>query len=118
MDGLEVLRQLRARDRSLPVVILTARDGVHDTVAGLEGGADDYETKPFRFEELLARIRTRLGSERAPDETVPRAGAATLDLRWRRAEVDGATVDLIARKFAMAEMSSGAPAKCSAASSS
>ena len=57
MDGFEVLRQLRAAGTPLPVIILTARDHVQDTVAGLEGGADDYITKPFRFEELLARVR-------------------------------------------------------------
>ena len=104
MDGLDVLRELRRVDRSLAVVILTARDGVHDTVAGLEGGADDYVTKPFRFEELLARIRVRLRGEQKAEETVLRAGAATLDLRTRRAQVDGALVDLSAREFAIAEM--------------
>ena len=54
-DGFAVLRELRARGRCLPVIILTARDSVEDTVAGLEGGADDYVPKPFRFDELLAR---------------------------------------------------------------
>lgn len=57
MDGFEVLRRLRAAGSSVPVIILTARDSVHDTVAGLTGGADDYMAKPFRFEELVARIR-------------------------------------------------------------
>ena len=64
-DGFEVLRELRGEADTLPVVILTARDGVDDTVAGLEGGADDYITKPFRFDELLARVRVRLRDERA-----------------------------------------------------
>ena len=73
MDGHEVLRAMRSRGDSMPVVILTARDGVDDTVAGLEGGADDYVTKPFRFEELLARIRLRL-----------RDGAVAGDVRARR----------------------------------
>lgn len=104
LDGLDVLRELRSRDRSLPVVVLTARDGVHDTVAGLEGGADDYVTKPFRFEELLARIRARLRDDRAPEETVLTAGAATLDLRTRRAGIRGRLVDLSAREFALAEL--------------
>ena len=85
-------------------MILTARDGVHDTVAGLEGGADDYVSKPFRFEELLARIRARLRDDRAPEETILRAGGATLDLRTRRAQVEDTPVDLSAREFAMAEM--------------
>jgi DNA-binding response OmpR family regulator len=62
MDGFAVLRAMREAKVTIPVIILTARDSVHDTVAGLEGGADDYMTKPFRFEELLARIRLRLRS--------------------------------------------------------
>ena len=61
---------MRARGETMPVVILTARDGVDDTVAGLQGGADDYVTKPFRFEELLARIRLRLRDGAAPESTV------------------------------------------------
>jgi DNA-binding response OmpR family regulator len=62
-DGLDVLRELRRTDRSLPVIILTARDSVQDTVGGLEAGADDYVKKPFSLEELLARIRTRLRTD-------------------------------------------------------
>jgi DNA-binding response OmpR family regulator len=60
MDGFEVLRRLRATDVGLPVIMLTARSGLDDTVAGLEGGANDYIPKPFRFDELLARVRLRL----------------------------------------------------------
>jgi len=60
IDGHTVLRGMRARGERMPVIILTARDGVDDTVQGLEGGADDYVSKPFQFEELLARIRLRL----------------------------------------------------------
>ncbi len=104
MDGLEVVRELRAARRDIPVVILTARDGVHDTVAGLEGGADDYVTKPFRFEELLARIRVRLRGDRAPEETVLSVGSASLDLRTRQARIGDRTVELSAREFALAEM--------------
>jgi two-component system, OmpR family, copper resistance phosphate regulon response regulator CusR len=104
IDGFAVLRALRESGSSLPVVILTARDHVRDTVAGLEGGADDYITKPFRFEELLARVRVRLRGERAPEATVLRAGDVTLDLRTRQAVVAGSAVDLSAREFAMAEV--------------
>jgi two-component system copper resistance phosphate regulon response regulator CusR len=104
MDGFEVLRRLREWDRRLPVLILTARDTVHDTVAGLEGGADDYLTKPFRFEELLARVRVRLRGERAAEPTVLKVGGASLDLRTRQVTVNGATLDLSAREFALAEM--------------
>ena len=75
-DGLEVLRELRAAGQRLPVIILTARDDVSDKVAGLEGGADDYMTKPFRFEELLARVRARLRDEGTVERTVLAAGAS------------------------------------------
>jgi len=102
-DGFSVLEELRHRDRRLPVIILTARTEVADTVAGLEGGADDYVPKPFRFEELLARIRVRLRGERAPEETVLRAGDCALDLRTRRVEVEGRSFELTAREFALAE---------------
>src|SRR5690606_29110405 len=102
-DGFGVLAELRRHDRRLPVVILTARDSVGDTVAGLEGGADDYVTKPCSFEELLARVRVRLRGDGAPEETVLRAGDIALDLRTRRASVDGKTVELTAREFTLAE---------------
>jgi two-component system, OmpR family, copper resistance phosphate regulon response regulator CusR len=103
-DGFDVLQELRGEGSPLPVVILTARDSVLDTVAGLEGGADDYITKPFRFEELLARVRVRLRGERAPEETVLQVGAASLDLRTRRISVNEQAADLSAREFALAEM--------------
>jgi len=103
-DGFEVLRELRAAGEGLPVLILTARESVNDTVAGLEGGADDYITKPFRFEELLARVRVRLRGERAAEPTVLRIGDASLDLRTRQAVVADKTLDLSAREFALAEV--------------
>jgi DNA-binding response OmpR family regulator len=103
-DGFSVLDELRAAGSRLPVVILTARDSVRDTVAGLEGGADDYIAKPFRFEELLARVRVRLRGDHAPEETVLQVGSVALDLRTRRIETDGESADLSAREFALAEM--------------
>jgi DNA-binding response OmpR family regulator len=103
-DGLDVLRQFRGWDRRTPVLILTARDSVPDTVAGLEGGADDYMAKPFSFEELLARVRVRLRGERAPETTVLRAGDSALDLRTRRAHVGDESFQLTAREFALAEV--------------
>ena len=103
-DGTDVLRELREWDRQTPVVILTARDGLTDKVAGLEAGADDYVTKPFRFEELLARVRVRLRDERAPEPTMLRAGGCALDLRTRRLLVEGKSVELTAREFALAEV--------------
>jgi two-component system response regulator QseB len=103
-DGTEVLRELRSAAQRMPVIILTARDDVSDKVAGLERGADDYVTKPFRFEELLARVRVRLRDERAVESTVLRAGEIVLDLRTRRASTEGRTVDLTAREFTMLEV--------------
>ncbi|KMS90401.1 response regulator transcription factor [Prauserella rugosa] len=104
-DGFAVLQAMRRAHVQIPVVILTARDTVHDTVAGLEGGADDYMTKPFRFEELLARVRLRLRSaDRAPEVTVLRHGDLSLDLRTRRAEIPGGMVDLTAREFSLLEL--------------
>jgi DNA-binding response OmpR family regulator len=102
-DGSEVLRELREWDRRTPVLILSARDSLMDTVTGLDAGADDYVTKPFRLEELLARIRVRLRDERAPDEPVLRVGDAALDLRRRQLEVGGRSQELTAREFALAE---------------
>ncbi len=104
-DGFTVLRLLRELGTAVPVIILTARDTVRDTVAGLEGGADDYMTKPFRFEELLARVRLRLRStDRAPEVTVLSGNGVTLDLRTRRAQVGERTIDLTAREFTLLEL--------------
>jgi DNA-binding response OmpR family regulator len=94
---------MRARGERMPVVVLTARDGVEETVRSLEGGADDYVTKPFRFEELLARIRVRLRDGQTSETTVLRAGEITLDLRTRRAALDDKVVELTAREFALLE---------------
>lgn len=103
LDGLSVLEELRRAGSHLPVVVLTARSEVQDTVAGLDLGADDYVTKPFRFEELLARIRARLRGGGEPHDLELTAGDVTLDLRRRRARVGHREVDLSAREFALAE---------------
>ena len=108
IDGYEVLERLRAQGSAVPVIVLTARDSVTDTVSALEGGADDYMPKPFRFAELLARIRLRLRSPAGADpgsrDGALAAGGVHLDLRTRRATVDGRQVDLSAREFALAEI--------------
>ncbi|WBU37804.1 response regulator transcription factor [Homoserinibacter sp. YIM 151385] len=104
LDGFEVLRRLRARGSALPVIILTARDSAEDTVAGFEEGANDYMPKPFRFDELLVRIRARLGDSRiasSPASLV--VDDLELDYRARRLVVAGRLVDLSAREFALAE---------------
>ena len=101
--GADVLREMRGAGQRMPVLILTARDDIDSTVAGLEGGADDYVTKPFRFEELLARIRARLREEPTAERTVLQAGGVTLDTRARRASAQGRTVELSAREYTMLE---------------
>jgi two-component system copper resistance phosphate regulon response regulator CusR len=103
MDGFEVLRRLRATDAGLPVIMLTARSGLDDTVAGLEGGANDYIPKPFRFDELLARVRLRLREAGQQEATTLTRDGLELDLRTRRATVGDRVVDLSAREFALAE---------------
>ncbi len=103
LDGFSVLRRLRAERVEIPIIILTARDAVEDTVAGLSGGADDYMHKPFAFDELLARIRLRLTTPSATESTVLRAGELTLDLRTRRARIGDLDVELTTREFALLE---------------
>jgi len=104
-DGFAVLAELRDRGRRLPVIVLTARDELGDKVAGLDRGADDYVTKPFRFEELLARVRARLragaGGQAVDNELA--AGGLVLDLRARRALAGDAEVELTAREFTLLE---------------
>jgi len=104
-DGFAVLADIRRRGQRLPVIMLTMRDDLVDKVHGLTHGADDYITKPFEFEELLARIHARLQRAAGPEETtVCSAGDVTLDLRSRRASIAGRSVDLTARQFAMLEV--------------
>ena len=104
IDGFEVLQQLRGQGVAAPVITLTARSSVADRVAGLEGGADDYMPKPFSFEELLARIRVRLRPEAAgADQMRLTHRDMVLDLRTRTLTLEGRTVELSAREFALAE---------------
>jgi DNA-binding response OmpR family regulator len=101
-DGLAVLRELRARRSSVPVLLLTARSGVTDKVAGLDLGADDYLTKPFEFVELLARLRALL---RRGGSTPPRLALAdlTLDPATREVTRAGRRIDLTVREYALLE---------------
>ncbi len=105
IDGLEVLERIRGQGVDVPVVMLTARTSIEDRLAGLENGADDYMSKPFSFEELLARVRLRLRREASLDAsgTTLAHGGLELDLRSRKATVDGREVDLSAREFTLAE---------------
>ena len=104
MDGFAVLEQLRGSGNEVPVIVLTARDSVDNTVASFEGGADDYMSKPFSFEELLARVRRRISTPgEVVTETILSHKQISLDLRTRRVSVAGTEFDLTAREFTMLE---------------
>jgi two-component system OmpR family response regulator len=103
-SGLEVLKRLRGRDSRLPVLILTALDGVNDRVRGLDAGADDYLAKPFELAELEARVRalTRRGMAGGP--TLLRHGALSYDQVGRTARVNGEPLELSAREVSLLEI--------------
>jgi DNA-binding response OmpR family regulator len=104
-DGFAVLADIRRRGERLPVIMLTMRHDLVDKVHGLTHGADDYITKPFEFEELLARIHARLQRKAGPGQpTVHGVGSVTLDLRSRRASIAGRNVELTARQFTLLEV--------------
>jgi two-component system copper resistance phosphate regulon response regulator CusR len=98
-DGLQVLCELRRVGKTLPVLILTARDAIDDRVTGLDAGADDYLVKPFAFAELLARLRVLLRREQAERGAVMRAGDLELDLLERRVRRGGVEIALTQREF-------------------
>ena len=102
-DGLSVLKTLRARRVQAPVLLLTARDGVADKVAGLDAGADDYLAKPFAFEELLARVRALLRRGRGAAEPVLRLEDLSLDPATRLVVRGGRRISLTAREYALLE---------------
>ncbi|CAN5236642.1 response regulator transcription factor [soil metagenome] len=107
MSGFDVLDQMRAQGSRVPVIVLTARDSVTDTVSALESGADDYMSKPFRFAELLARVRVRLrqaAEGQSPTDDALEVGAVRLDMRTRRVTAGGREVALSAREFRLAEI--------------
>ena len=104
LNGLELLRRLRNEGATLPVILLTARDSVMDKVTGLDMGADDYITKPFAIEELLARIRVTLRKKSRPAESPAaalRCGLLTLDTARHTVEYGGQPVTLTFKEFAL-----------------
>jgi DNA-binding response OmpR family regulator len=101
MDGLAVLRRLRARGSKTPILILTARDAVHDRVTGLDAGADDYVVKPVDLAELAARLRALVRRARGEAAPALRRGDLELDPAAHRVVFRGRAVDLSAREFAL-----------------
>ena len=101
-EGFQVLQDLRSRGKKLPVLVLTGRSE-RDVVMCLKAGADDYMRKPFHFDELLARVQTRLRSKGTAETNVLEAGEIRVDLRSRRTTVNGRSVELTAREFALLE---------------
>ena len=102
-DGFDILQTLRGEANPIAVIMLTARDSAADTLHGLEGGADDYMSKPFRFDELLARVRLRLKDAQPGPSGALQVRGLELDLKTRRISVDGTWHDLSGREFALAE---------------
>lgn len=101
LAGEEVLRRLRLRRPSVPVIVLTAKDAVSDRIVNLDAGADDYVVKPFSVNELLARIRARLRTSASDRTDAVTARGVTLDMGGHTAFVDGVVVALSAREFAL-----------------
>lgn len=111
IDGFEVLRTMRGQGFDTPVIVLTARDSVDNTVASFAGGADDYMGKPFSFDELLARVRTRIRktASQKSSEQLLEVGSVSLNLLTRKASRDGNEHELTAREFGILEFLMGHP---------
>jgi two-component system OmpR family response regulator len=103
-SGLDVLKRLRARDSRLPVLLLTALDGVNDRVRGLDAGADDYLAKPFDLSELEARVRALVRRGMAGSPTLLRHGALSYDQVGRVARLNGEPLELSAREVSLLEV--------------
>lgn len=103
IDGWEVVRRLRAKDNRSPVLVLTARDATTDKVRALDSGADDYLTKPFTLNELLARIRALIRRAAGSPSPVLRVGDIQIETSARRVTRAGIEVDLAAKEYALLE---------------
>jgi two-component system response regulator PhoP len=102
-SGLDAIRAWRKAGRTFPILILTARDGWQEKVAGLDAGADDYVTKPFRFEEVLARVQALLRRSGGWSQPLIRCGAVELDTRAQEVRVAGSAVELTAFEYRLLE---------------
>ncbi|MBZ1351553.1 response regulator transcription factor [Alcaligenaceae bacterium LF4-65] len=99
MDGISVLRKWRADQRTMPVLILTARDDWHDKVSGIDAGADDYVTKPFHMQELLARVRALIRRASGVADATLRCGKLELDTRTGRVSCENEVIVLTSHEF-------------------
>jgi two-component system OmpR family response regulator len=104
LDGFSVLQKLRAAGRVLPVIMLTARDGLDDRLRGLNGGADDYLAKPFEMEELVARVRAAIRRSGGTPSPTIQVGAVVINTAARTVRLDGQPVELSAREYAIIEI--------------
>jgi two-component system, OmpR family, response regulator len=104
MDGFQVLKRLRSKGKRLPVLILTARDGLEDRVSGLDLGADDYITKPFDLPELEARVRALIRRSNYAAENVINYGPILFDVQGKTVEVNGQALEFSARELGVLEI--------------
>lgn len=111
MDGLEVLRRVRRLQIETPILILTARDAISDRIEGLDGGADDYLSKPFHPRELESRVRALIRRSMGSPDPVLRVGALSFNRSTRTVELDRSTIDLRRRELAVLETLMGRPGK-------
>lgn len=103
LSGIEIIRQLRCQGSALPILILTARGRWQDKVEGLEAGADDYLSKPFQMEELLARLKALLRRAAGASDNLLRGGPVTLDLAAQKALLEGREIELTAFEYRLLE---------------
>jgi len=104
LDGFEVLRRLRKRRSKVPVLVLTVHDAVFERIQGLDSGADDYLTKPFRMGELEARIRALMRRARGAADNIITVGRLTVDAQSHLAAIDMVPLELSAREFSVLQM--------------